>query len=181
MAIYFGKHTDGGYGFYHDAVHAPSQIPAGSVEISPEQHSSLVAASARGCRIAVDGSGRPYAVETYSPQQKAVFQQSQDGRKALYAGVQITSASDPSVNGLYACDDTTVTAVLNAAMHFRLHGHFPGDPVKLEWPDKAATMRYFANTDVFMAFSAAISNHNAKLKQVIKTGGALPPASESII
>src|SRR5690242_8246568 len=110
MAIYFGKHPDGYYGFFHDAIHSPDKIPPGSVEISPEQHASLVAASVRGCRIEVDTSGRPSAVEIYSPEQKAAFQRSQAARSALRAGVQITSASDPSIDGVYACDDAAVTA-----------------------------------------------------------------------
>src|ERR1700761_647603 len=143
MAIYFGKHSDGYYGFFHDTIHAPHQIPPGAVEVSDEQAASMVAASARGCRIEMDASGRPVAVEIFSPEQKAMFQRSKDARTALHAGVQITSASDPSINGVYACDDAATTAVLNAAMHVKLHGQFPGYPSESEWPDKSGTARRF--------------------------------------
>src|ERR1700759_4372888 len=42
------------------------------------------------------------------------------------AGVQVSSATCPGVDGLYACDDAAVTTALTAALHIKLHGSFPG-------------------------------------------------------
>ncbi len=73
--------------------------------------------------------------------------------------------------------------MLNAAMHLKMNGVFPGarGALQLQWPDKSGAPHQFADQALFLAFSAAVSNYNALLKQVInKVSTTLPLASEKI-
>jgi len=170
MKIYFGVYPDGHHGFFHEGVQSPNVIPKGAVEITAAQHKELLAAQS----IAVNPDGTPRAV-TISLDNLPLEHQA---ARALGQGIQVTSKSCPAVNGLYACDHTAVTNVLNAAMHVKMYGAFPGDPAALQYPDKAGAPHRFADQALFFAFSAAVSNYNANLKSVIqKTSTTLPPAS----
>jgi hypothetical protein len=175
MKIYFGVYPDGHHGFFHEGIQSPDLIPKGAVEITAAQHKELLSADT----IAVNPDGTPRAVkislDDLPPPHKAMV--------ALAQGLQITSESCPAVNGTYACNDQAVTNVLNAAMHLKVYGVFPGARgiLELQWPDKAGVPHQFADQALFLAFSAAVSNYNALLKQVInKTSTTLPPNSVGI-
>jgi hypothetical protein len=173
MKIYFGVYTDGHHGFFHEGLQSPDKIPKGAVEITAEEHKALLQAD----RIAVDPDGRPRAVSI----SLADLPLREQAMRAFGQGLQITSASCPAINGVYACTDKAVTALLNVAMHLKMYGVFPGDPHGLEYPDKSGAPHRFADQALFLAFSAAVSNYNALLKQVInKASTTLPPASEKI-
>jgi hypothetical protein len=173
MKIYFKLDKDGHPGFFHDTAHTPDQIPQGAVEITAEHHQELLLAH----KIEVDPDGTPRAVtislDTMPLPHKAMY--------ALGQGLQITSQSCPAINGVYVCNDQAVTNVLNAAMHIKMYSVFPGDPLALQYPDKSGAPHHFADQALFLAFSAAVSNYNALLKQVInKTSTTLPTASVGI-
>jgi hypothetical protein len=175
MKIYFGVYPDGHHGFFHEGVQPPDKIPKGAVEITAEQHKELMLADS----IVVNPDGTPRAVsislDNLPPEHQAM--------RALGQGLQIISTSCPAVNGVYACNDQAVTNVLNAAMHLKIYGVFPGERgiLQLQWPDKSGAPHQFADQALFLAFSAAVSNYNALLKQVInKVSTTLPPASEKI-
>ena len=175
MKIYFGVYPDGHHGFFHEGVQPPDKIPKGAVEITAAQHKELLEAYA----IAVNPDGTPKAV-AYSPDNLPLPQKAM---RALGQGLQIASTSCPAVNGTYACNDQAVTNVLNAAMHIKTYGVFPGErgTLQLQWPDKAGAPHQFADQALFLAFSAAVSNYNAMLKLVAnKTSTTLPPSSVEI-
>jgi hypothetical protein len=175
MTIYFGLHKNGHYGFFHDTPNLRSLIPKGAVEITPEQHKELLNAP----KVVVDPDGKPRAV-SISLSDLTLPQQA---NRALAQGLQIISTSCPAVDGIYACNDSAVMNALNAAMHLKMYGVLPGarGALQLQWPDKSGAPHQFADQALFLAFSAAVSNYNALLKQVVnKTSTTLPPASETI-
>jgi hypothetical protein len=175
MKIYYGKNKTRGYGFYHDTVHTPAQIPADAVEITQAQHAELMAAY----KIEVGPDGTPkavaFSVAALPLPQQAGFVMSQ--------GIEITSASCPAIDGTYECTGKAVTELMNAAIYLNTFGEFPGaagetvHPV-LEWPDKSGKMHRFAGPALFLAFARAVMNYNALLKQVVyKASTTMPPAS----
>jgi hypothetical protein len=171
MMHFYSASTRGFYDSYH------THMPADAVEITAEHYKTLHDAQAMGFRIRPDAKGMPAAVpysvdEVPLPRQAAWL---------MYQGVTIESAKYPLANGVYACDDASVTAALNASLHIKVHGQMLGGGPVLDWPDKEGHPHSFGDKDVFLAFSAALSNHNAKLKRVVqKLSTELPPAIERI-
>lgn len=61
-------------GFYDAAIHG-DKIPADAVEISSEQHATLLAAQSQGKRIVTDESGYPIAVDPPPPTAEQIIAQ----------------------------------------------------------------------------------------------------------
>ena len=104
----------------------------------------------------------------------------QQALAALAAGVQLTSASTPALNGVYPLDQLSQMRV--AAVETGILGGKggPGGGTSFPWPDAGGVYHVFT-TDQFTAFALAMRDYVFELEGVI--GGALkamPPAGIAI-
>lgn len=65
MTLYYGKDSNGNYGFYDDTI--STQIPEGAVEITVEQHQALLAGQSAGQIIQPDSNGNPSLANQPAP------------------------------------------------------------------------------------------------------------------
>lgn len=84
MSLFFAKNSDGTVGFYDDSIN-PS-IPTGAVEITPEEHQTLLAGQSVGKLIQADANGNPVLVDPPAPslasvQASALLQADADAEK----------------------------------------------------------------------------------------------------
>lgn len=94
----------------------------------------------------------------------------QQALAVLAAGVQLTSASTPALNGLYPLDQLSQMRV--AAVETGILGGKggPGGGTSFPWPDAAGSYHVFT-TDQFTAFALAMRDYVFELEGVI--GGAI--------
>lgn len=57
--IYYGKNTNGSYGFFDDAL---GSVPSGAVEVADSDYRALLGAQNCGAAIVASSSGQPQAV-----------------------------------------------------------------------------------------------------------------------
>ncbi|CEF56153.1 hypothetical protein [Acetobacter ghanensis] len=57
--IYYGKNTNGSYGFFDDAL---GSVPSGAVEVTDSDYRALLGAQNCGAAIVASSSGQPQAV-----------------------------------------------------------------------------------------------------------------------
>ncbi|WP_428485937.1 hypothetical protein [Rhodopila sp.] len=102
---------------------------------------------------------------------------------AMSAGLTISSAGTPALDGTYACDDTA-QANLNSMYNLiqRAGGNaFPGGLSALPWPLLSGAVVTFTSVSAFLAVETAIGDYVLTLDLVVTTNaGTLPPATASI-
>ncbi|OQS39773.1 hypothetical protein B0T40_03300 [Chromobacterium haemolyticum] len=78
--MYYSKSTGG---FYDPAIHGNFQIPADAVEVTAEEHASLLAAQSTGKIIQAGMDGKPVAVDPPLPSTAQLAEQARAQRDQL--------------------------------------------------------------------------------------------------
>lgn len=107
-----------------------------------------------------------------------------DGSDAALAkqvsGIIITSTSQPSLNGTYSLDPTTVSNLDGLYVGVKLGDGFPGGGTTFEYPDISGSLHTFDESH-FSAFGIAVRNYLYSLNQAGITNGPWPSANVTII
>ncbi len=101
----------------------------------------------------------------------------QQAQAALAAGVTVTSASTPALDGTYACDSSAQHRIAAVSLFITVNNRFPGGGATLAWPDAAGAARVFPTTALFQAFATAVADHVAALDAVVLGTATVLPAS----
>ena len=119
------------------------------------------------------------ALVSYTPPvpQPTIAQQAQ---ALLNAGLQIVSASTPSLDATYACDSQT-TAYINAEItSILLDNTFADGSSTIDWPDVQGDLHNFS-VDEFKSFAKAIGNFVSLCRAcIIGSSTTLPSNSAKI-
>lgn len=102
---------------------------------------------------------------------------------ALGYGVQVTSASNPALNGLYPCDQNTLIQQLYPALYVQANNAFPGSATSRTMIDMNGLPHVFTSPAAFISLVFAIANYVDELYQIISGASAataLPSPSISI-
>lgn len=94
--LYFSKTN---LSFYDDEIFPVGNLPKDAVVIAQAQHDAVFAAHATGQVIAADKNGMPTTTAPTPPTPAQAGRAGYDA--AILAGVNIASASTPSLNGVY--------------------------------------------------------------------------------
>ena len=100
------------------------------------------------------------------------------------AGVTITSAATPALNGTYSIDGDTRANATAVCTGMALGKPLPGGGATINYPDMTGTMHAFAAAD-FVNFALAIENFIYEFDQALAAtiageSAALPPSNLSI-
>ncbi len=99
---------------------------------------------------------------------------------ALSAGLTITSASTPALNGTYACDPVSQADIVAIETSLNAGKGFPGGTTTFNYPDMAGAMHAFTQAN-FTNFAAAIRDYVYGLKSAIAgVSSSLPAATAAI-
>ena len=123
--------------------------------------------------VAAGNAPTPYTPPAPTPAQQAAA--------AIAAGITVTSASTPAINGTYACDPETI-ADINAEITFILvNGTFTGSGSTLTWPANPSPV-VFPSVAVYKAWASAVASYVGALKAFANgtPGVALPPSTVTI-
>lgn len=110
-------------------------------------------------------------------QQAALASQAQ---AALLAGMHLSSAGTPSINGVYACDRLSQSDIIAIETGINSGKGFPGGGATYSYPDVSGIMHTF-NEENFTAFAAAVRDYVYCLNSVIAGQSAEMPSSTSTI
>lgn len=105
-------------------------------------------------------------------------------KSAVAAGLAITSAGTPALNGTYPVDPASlaVTLMTQEQLYINTAGTFSNGLSTREWADLAGTYHLFPSTAEFTAFSEAIGKYYDGLETALATvqaGGAWAPPTAS--
>lgn len=83
---------------------------------------------------------------------------------AILAGLTVTSASAPAINGTYPIDRAAQTNISSVEIFIEKNGAFPGaSGTSLAWYDIAGVAHIFPSVAIFSEFATAIANYVADL------------------
>ena len=98
MTIFFSKSTNG---FYVDGVHEAHQIPEDAVEITDEQHKSLLEGQSTGLIITSDENGYPINAEQVPNEEiVAARQRANEAKASALAKLSVLGLSEEEVLAL---------------------------------------------------------------------------------
>lgn len=105
----------------------------------------------------------------------------QQAQTALGAGITITSASTPALNGVYACDPTTIGFVNSEINAILLNTAFADGSTALEWPDMTGALHLYTIAQ-FKTLAAALGAFVSGIRKCVigAAGATLPPSSVTI-
>jgi hypothetical protein len=96
---------------------------------------------------------------------------SQQATAALAAGITLTCTGNSALNGLYACDNTTLSRITSLVL-------IP--PIAFVYPTMAGVNKTFTSTQ-FSNFAAAVGGYNNALNVIVTANsGSLPAATATI-
>jgi hypothetical protein len=99
----------------------------------------------------------------------------------LLGGVAVTSIETPTLNGTYACDLATWSALSQTLQYTQANGVFPIGITTLVRTDKNGAPHSFATVASFQAFATAIGAYTAALVAIAAGAvAALPNPDVSI-
>lgn len=113
----------------------------------------------------------------------AVQTPSQQAFSAMASGLQITSTSTPSLNGVYGLDQTAQNNVNATVTYILLNGTFPGGGSTMAWVDMNNNAHVWPNVATFKAFATAFADYTASVTLYSLSNGAagaLPSNSVTI-
>lgn len=102
--------------------------------------------------------------------------------EALSAGVEIVSASTPSLNGIYSLDPQSISDIQAETVFLLVNGGQFTAGTTLQWPDASGALHTFTSSAQFQAWASAVARYVGALRAVINgiPGAALPAAPVSI-
>lgn len=157
-------------GFYDPAF---GPVPSAAIPISQAQWQQWIA-DTNG--LAWDGGGLvSYTAPVVMPSP------TQLATAALMAGLNVTSASTPAIDGRYALDPASQAKIAAVEIYILKNGGFPGTIASYPWPLLGGGLVTFPSTAVFQAWATAIADYVSALDIIIAgNSGALPPATIAI-
>lgn len=96
--------------------------------------------------------------------------------EALFAGVAVTSAGTPALNGTYSMDPAALNRMAGTSIYIAVNGKFPGGVTTYTWVDTGGTPHVFPSTAVAQAFFTAIADRASVLEQIVATGAGTMPS-----
>jgi hypothetical protein len=110
----------------------------------------------------------------------AVSVAQQDYAATLNAGVVITCASTPAINGTYSISDSAISNIQAQQISILTKNQFTNGQTARPWIDASGTIHIFPNTALFTEFAVAIGQYVDALTMALATaeagGGWAPPA-----
>lgn len=98
----------------------------------------------------------------------------------IAAGLTVTSAGTPALNGVYAIDAQTQIDISTEAQFVSTFSEFTnGTATNLSWPLASGTLVTFPTTAAFMSFAKVAAQTVAAAKLAAAQGTALPSAAVS--
>lgn len=120
-------------------------------------------------------------VAVYTAHDPTVVPLVQRAVAALFAGVAVTSAGTPALNGTYSMDPEAQGRMAGVSTYILVNGRFPGGVSSYSWTDSSGAPHVLPSTAVAQAFFSAIADRASVLEQIIANGtGTLPTAGVSI-
>ena len=120
--------------------------------------------------VAAGNTPTPYVALAPTPAEQAAV--------AIAAGVTITSASTPAINGTYACDAAAVADIGAETLSVIVTQQFTNGATSIQWPLANGTLITFPGPQVFQAWAVAVSRYVSACKQYASGAqGATLPAS----
>lgn len=174
--------TQGNIVAYYDDVDSP--IPAGVtsvIEITDEQWQACISTPGYTVQSGTLVAPTPPTAAQISAQQ--VEQQlAASVQSALAAGLAVTSAGTPAVNGTYPLDVNTQNEIGQVTLFIQVNGDFPGGTSSYPWFDTSNVPHVFPSVALHDEWATAIANYIAALKLYGAgvEGSALPAASITI-
>lgn len=105
----------------------------------------------------------------------------QQAQRAIYAGLNIVSNSNVSLNALYSVDPTAQQNVQAISQYILVNNKFPGSSNAIIWLDANAGSHSFTSVAEFQEFATAVANYVADLTMIILTNsGTLPDNTMTI-
>ena len=98
----------------------------------------------------------------------------QQAASAIAAGVTINSTSTPAINGLYACDPTTISDISGELLSMLENSTFTNGATAIGWPLASGAIVTFPSLAVFKAWATAIAGYVSACKQF---GAGVPGAA----
>lgn len=98
---------------------------------------------------------------------------SQEATIALQKGIDITSGSNPLLNGVYSLSSQSISNVNASVTYILLNGTFPGGGNVLPWADINGSMHIFPSLDVFKSFATAFANLVAQIQIYADSNGTV--------
>lgn len=128
--MYYAKQTNG---FYTRELHGDN-IPAGAIEITPEQHAALLQGQSEGKLIAADENGYPILVDPPAPTEEQLAAQVRAERDAKIEAVRwrIERAKDEADLGVPLTEP--LEPLLQYVQALRDVPQQAGFPENVEWP-----------------------------------------------
>ena len=108
----------------------------------------------------------------------------QQAAQALAQGVVVTSTATPALNGTYACDAATQSAIQAELVSFLTNGTFTNGQTSRVWPDVSGGFPQFTEAQ-FKTFATAIAAYvdavDAAEETLLAGGSATFPANTATI
>lgn len=179
MTIYFSPSN---LGFYDDSLkvtyEAAGTWPSDLVAVTTAVHQSYIGAPPVGKLLGATSVGQPTWVNAPAPPAPTLAQQAQS---ALNAGLTITSASTPALDGTYSVDAPAQQRIVAEVTAILLNGTFADGATTLEWLDMHGAPHSFPSTAEFKVFASAVSAYVANLtKCMLGQASTLPAATADI-
>lgn len=154
---------------FKDQYEAANNWPEDLVEIDPATRDGFVTSVPAGKVLGVvDGT----AGWVDAPPQTPRAQAATDLAIRIGQGITLTSASNPSLDGVYALDSESTSQIFNIGLYANQFGVFPSGAVQA-YPDKDGTPHMFSVAE-FVAFlrviAPLVSNLNTQA-QIAGNGG----------
>lgn len=91
---------------------------------------------------------------------------------AIAAGLIVTSAANPALNGTYGLDQKSQNNVSATTTYILLNNSFPGGNSTMQWIDQNNVAHLWPNVAEFKAFATAYANYVAAVSLYAASNGA---------
>ena len=141
-------------------------VPFLAMVSDPEAHGRQIFAELAAGKYGPIG---PYVVSDLPP----------DGQFAavIAAGLAMTCASTPAVNGTYGVSDRDLSAIMAEAQFIGLYQEFTNGGQTFAWPDLGGPLHVFPDTVTFMLFAKAAAQYVSACRQTAAALRAGRPAT----
>jgi len=132
----------------------PNPVPFIATADDPEAHGSEIYADLVSGKYGTIG---PYVAPTLTVNQQYAL--------ALSNGLNVSSASDSTLNGNYPVSSTDQANVSSEAQYINIFQEFTTGGASITWADSQGTLHTFKTTATFMAFAKAVAQYVSGCKQ----------------
>jgi len=161
-------------GFY-DSIDSPAPDGLNTIKITDAQWIECL--SNPGYTVS---GGTLVAPTPPTAQQQASQSSSASAQAAISAGLSITSANTPALNGTYAVDPLSQMDIIAIETSLNAGKGFPGGATAFGYPDTSGVMHAFTAAD-FADFAVAVRDYVYALKSVIAGASTTLPQSTTAI